>query len=80
MVLQRVKPMSDIKVKVNPVSNIRVRLGSDNAIKVISGGGGGGSLAELSDVDLTNLKDGQLIAYNSITNKFEPVYLDGGTY
>jgi len=74
--------MSSINVKVNPSPTIRVRLGENNAIKVVSGGGGGGggSLGALSDVDLTNLQDGQLLAYNTITNKFEPVYLDGGTY
>lgn len=68
--------MSDnIKVKVNQ-NNIKVRVGQQNSIKVISTTLGGGSLAALSDVDSTNAQNNYLLSYNSSTNTYEFVNPD----
>ena len=55
------------------MADIKVRVGQQPAIKVVSslGGAQGGSLAELSDVSITNPTDGTVIVYNSTTAKFE---------
>jgi hypothetical protein len=50
---------------------IRVRVGQQNSIKVVSTALGGRSLSSLPDVDSTNLQNGYLLAYNSSTNKYE---------
>ena len=41
-------------------------------------GGGGGSLSTLSDVQLTNLSNGQAITYDSATQKWKNVTIGGG--
>lgn len=38
---------------------------------------GASSLSDLDDVDITNLQDGQVIAYNGATDKFQNVTMDG---
>ena len=55
------------------MSEIKVRVGSQNANKVISSlSGGGDSLAQLSDVDISGgLQDGMVLVFNATTSKFE---------
>ena len=55
------------------MANIKVRVGSQNANKVISSlSGGGDSLAQLSDVDISGgLSDGMVLVFNAATSKFE---------
>ena len=55
------------------MANIKVRVGSQNAIKVISSlSGGGDSLAQLSDVDISGgLTNGMVLVFNASTSKFE---------
>ena len=55
------------------MANIKVRVGSQNANKVISSlSGGGDSLAQLSDVDISGgLTDGMVLVFNASTSKFE---------
>ena len=55
------------------MANIKVRVGSKNANKVISTiSGGGGTLGGLSDVDISGgLSDGMVLVFNAATNKFE---------
>jgi len=47
----------------------------DDSYDYGDGGGGGGSsnLAELEDIDVTGLADGQLLRYNIVSGKWEPV-------
>ena len=55
------------------MANIKVRVGSRNANKVISSiSGGGDTLAGLSDVDISGgLQDGMVLVFNAATSKFE---------
>ena len=55
------------------MSDIKVRVGSRNANKVISTlSGSGGSLGGLSDVDISGgLTDGMVLVFNAATSKFE---------
>jgi len=55
------------------MANIKVRVGSQNANKVISSlSGGGDTLAGLSDVDISNgLQNGMVLVFNAATSKFE---------
>ena len=55
------------------MSEIKVRVGSRNANKVISSiSGGGQTLAGLSDVDISGgLQDGMVLVFNATTSKFE---------
>ena len=55
------------------MANIKVRVGSQNANKVISSlSGGGDSLAQLSDVDISGgLTNGMVLVFNASTSKFE---------
>ena len=55
------------------MANIKVRVGSKNANKVISTlSGSGGTLGGLSDVDISGgLSDGMVLVFNAATNKFE---------
>jgi len=55
------------------MADIKVRVGSQNAIKVpATFGGAGGSLAGLSDVDISGgLSDGMVLVFNAASNKFE---------
>lgn len=55
------------------MADIRVRVGQQNAIKVVSSIAGdvGGSLAGLSDVNAPSLSDGMVLVYNASTNKWD---------
>lgn len=55
------------------MADIRVRLGSSNAVKVVSSiSGGGGTLAGLSDIDISNgLSNGMILVYNTSLSKWE---------
>ena len=55
------------------MSEIKVRVGSRNANKVISSlSGSGGTLAGLSDVDVSGgLSNGMVLVFNAATSKFE---------
>ena len=55
------------------MANIKVRVGSKNANKVISSlSGSGGTLAGLSDVDVSGgLSNGMVLVFNAATSKFE---------
>ena len=55
------------------MSEIKVRVGSRNANKVISSlSGSGGTLAGLSDVDISGgLSNGMVLVFNAATSKFE---------
>jgi hypothetical protein len=55
------------------MADIKVRVGSQNAIKVLSSfAGGGGTLGGLSDVDISSgLQNGMVLVYNASTSKFE---------
>ena len=55
------------------MSEINVRVGSRNEIKVISSlSGSGGTLAGLSDVDVSGgLSNGMVLVFNAATSKFE---------
>ena len=55
------------------MSEIKVRVGSRNANKVISSlSGSGGTLAGLSDVDVSGgLSIGMVLVFNAATSKFE---------
>ena len=55
------------------MSEIKVRVGSKNANKVISTiSGSGGTLGGLSDVDISGgLQDGMVLVFNASTSQFE---------
>ena len=55
------------------MADIKVRVGSNNANKVISSiSGSGGTLGGLSDVDISGgLEDGMVLVFNAATSKFE---------
>ena len=55
------------------MSDIRVRVGQQNAIKVVSSIAGdvGGTLAGLSDVNVSSLSNGMVLVYNSTTQKWD---------
>tara|TARA_S200000501_G_scaffold343478_1_gene354456 strand:+ start:51 stop:278 length:228 start_codon:yes stop_codon:yes gene_type:complete len=55
------------------MADIKVKLGTQNAIKVpATFGGQGGTLAGLSDVDVSGgLSNGMVLVYNASTSKFE---------
>ena len=55
------------------MADIKVRVGQQNAVKVISSlaGAQGLSLAELSDVNATNLLNGMVLVYNATTQKWD---------
>ena len=55
------------------MAEIKVRVGQQNAVKVISSlaGAQGLSLSELSDVSATNLQDGMVLVYNGATRKWD---------
>ena len=55
------------------MSEIKVRVGARNANKVVSSlSGSGGTLAGLSDVDVSGgLSNGMVLVFNAATSKFE---------
>lgn len=65
--------MAEIKVSRAETSDIKVRVGQQNAVKIISSlaGAQGLSLSELSDVNATDLLNGMVLVYNSQTEKWD---------
>ena len=55
------------------MADIKVRVGKQNAIKVLSSiGGAGGSLGALSDIDVSGgLSNGMVLVYNASTSKWD---------
>ena len=54
------------------MADIKVRVGSQNAVKVLSSfAGGGGTLGGLSDVDVSAVANGAVLVYNSTTSQWE---------
>jgi len=55
------------------MAEIKVRVGQQNAVKVVSSlaGAGGLALSELIDVNATNLLDGMVLVYNGSTKKWD---------
>ena len=55
------------------MANIKVRVGQQNATKVISSLAGAQtlSLSELSDVNASVLSNGMVLVYNGLTKKFD---------
>ena len=55
------------------MADIKVRVGSQDAIKVLSSfSGGGGTLGASSDVDISGgLSNGMVLVYNASTTKWE---------
>ena len=55
------------------MANIRVRVGQQNATKVVSSlaGNVSGSLAGLSATEINNPQNGMVLVFNSTTQKFE---------
>ena len=52
--------------------NIKVRVGQQNAVKVVSSlaGNVSGSLSGLSDVEINNPQNGMILVYNATTAKW----------
>ena len=65
--------MSDINVRVVSQDATQVKLGTQNAIKVLSSSSGGaGTLGGLSDIDISGgLANGMVLVYNSATSKWQ---------
>ena len=65
--------MSDINVRVVSQDATQVKLGTQNAIKVLSSSSGGaGTLGGLADIDISGgLANGMVLVYNSGTSKWE---------
>jgi hypothetical protein len=67
-----------------------LRIGTSNQVKVIAsgalGGGSGGRLTLLADVDASNLQDGSILVYESSSNSFittknfPAAIIDGGVF
>ena len=55
------------------MADIKVRVGQQNATKVISSLAGAQtlSLSELSDVNVGTLQNGMVLVYNGVTKKFD---------
>ena len=55
------------------MADIKVRVGQQNATKVISSLAGAAtlSLSELSDVNVVNPQNGMVLVYNVLTKKFD---------
>ena len=55
------------------MADIKVRVGQQNAIKVLASiGGAGGSLGALSDIDVSGgLSNGVVLVYNASTSKWD---------
>jgi len=55
------------------MADIKVRVGQQNATKVISSLAGSQtlSLSELSDVNASTLSNGMVLVYNGVTKKFD---------
>lgn len=69
--------------EINPNNLIKVRLGADNAIRVISSFNREDlKLSDLNDVNnLSGIPNNSVLVYNSSTEQWNPYsYIDGGTY
>ena len=53
------------------MADIKVRVGQQNSIKVVSSIPGSLTLSELNDVNANNLSNGMVLVYNSTTNKWD---------
>lgn len=62
------------------MADIKVRVGSQNAIKVISTSEAKATLDGLLDVDLGGVSDGMVLFYNQSNSRWESGIIDGGTY
>ena len=53
--------------------DIRVRVGQQNRLKVVSAisGSSAASIAELSDMNISSPTDGMVLVYNASTNKWD---------
>lgn len=68
----------------------QLRVGTTNQVKVIAsgalGGGSGGRLVLLADVDASNLEDGSILVYDAASNNFittktfPAAIIDGGEF
>jgi hypothetical protein len=67
-----------------------LRIGTSNQVKVIAsgalGGGSGGRLSLLADVDASDLQDGSILVYQASSNafittkNFPAAIIDGGVF
>ena len=73
--------MSDIRIRTNSDNLIKVRLGADNANRVISAVPTT-KLSNLDDVNISgDLPNNSVLVYNSSTKQWDPyIFIDGGTY
>lgn len=67
--------MDNIRVKIEQ-QNTTVRVGQQNAYKVVSASSVANSLNDLRDIDTQNLNDKYLLMYNSTTGLYEFVNPD----
>ena len=72
--------ISDLKSDLGDLSELDTTDKSSivNAINEVAGSSGGGSIATLSDVQLSNLSNGQALTYDSNASKWKNVTLGGG--
>lgn len=74
--------MSEIRVRTNPDNLIKVRLGEDNANRVVSSVANLNlNLTDLSDINIpSGIPNNSVLVYNSSTEQWNPhPYFDGGT-
>ena len=63
-----------IKVSTNASSTVQVRVGQQNAIKVVSSSlSSSGNLANINDIDASNRENLSMLMYNNTTGKYEHV-------
>jgi hypothetical protein len=62
------------------MADIKVRVGSQNAIKVVSTTETKAKLSGLLDVDVDEATDGMVLFYNQSNSRWESGIIDGGTY
>ena len=61
-----------IKVNVNSDSNVKVRVGQTQGVKVptTSSGASGGTLGSLGDTDVTSVANGAVLVYDATTSNW----------
>ena len=61
---------------------IKVRLGAENAIRIVSSSLSSMNLFGLDDVNISgDLPNNSVLVYNSSTKQWDPyIFIDGGTY
>lgn len=62
------------------MADIKVRVGSQNAIKVVSTTEAKARLSGLLDVNVDGATDGMVLFYNQSNSRWESGIIDGGTY